>query len=169
MVKATTATRRIHPAALLGATFLLLAALAAVMIGASAPARAGMTVFTAGGAAIEGYDPVAYFKDGKAVAGQDAYTHKWMDVTWKFASAEHRDAFAASPEKFAPQYGGFCAWAVSQGYTAKIDPAAWHIENGKLYLNYNKSVQSRWAKDIPGNVAKADGNWTDIMADLAKK
>ena len=99
MVKATPTTRRVHPAALMGMALLLLTALTAAMVTVSAPARAGMTVFTASGAAIEGYDPVAYFMDGKAVEGQDAYTHDWKGVAWKFASAEHRDAFAANPEK----------------------------------------------------------------------
>ena len=169
MVRIKAKSRQVPLGALAGAFLLLLAAVAATTLGMTEPARAGMTVFTAEGAAIEGYDPVAYFTEGQATPGQDGITHDWMGVTWKFASAEHRDAFAADPGKYAPQYGGFCAWAVSQGYTAKIDPDAWHIENGKLYLNYSKSVQSRWAKDIPGNVAKADANWPNIKNDLAKK
>jgi hypothetical protein len=89
-----------------------------------------------------------------------------MGATWRFASAEHRDRFAVDPERYAPQYGGYCAWAVSQGYTAKIDPAAWKIVDDKLYLNYSKDVQSQWSSDIPGNIAKADANWPGIKADL---
>ncbi len=169
MVKITAKTRQMPFGALAGAFLLLLTALAATTLGMAGPAQAGTVVFIAEGAAIEGYDPVAYFTDGKAVPGKDGITHEWMGATWKFANAEHRDAFAADPGKYAPQYGGFCAWAVSQGYTAKIDPAAWRIENGKLYLNYSKSVQARWAKDIPGNVAKADANWPEIKSGLASK
>ncbi|WP_282955834.1 YHS domain-containing (seleno)protein, partial [Vibrio harveyi] len=79
-------------------------------------------------------------------------------------SAENRDAFAKNPEKFAPQYGGYCAWAVSKGYTAKIDPNAWSIENGKLYLNYSKSVQATWEEDIPGNIASANKHWPTLLS-----
>jgi YHS domain-containing protein len=78
-----------------------------------------------GGVAIEGTDPVAYFEDGEPALGSSEFEHEWLGATWRFASAENRDRFAAEPEKYAPQYGGYCAWAVSQGYTAKIDPAAW--------------------------------------------
>jgi hypothetical protein len=85
-----------------------------------------------------------------------------MGATWQFASADSRDSFAADPRKFAPQYGGYCAWAVSRGYTADTDPEAWKIIDGKLYLNYSKSVQRKWETDIPGNVAKADGNWPGL-------
>lgn len=112
-----------------------------------------------GGVAIEGYDPVAYFTDGKPVEGSKEHTFEWRGATWRFATAEHRDLFAAAPEKYAPQYGGYCAWAVSQGYTASIDPAAWKIYEEKLYLNYDLDVQKKWQTDIPGNVAKGDMNW----------
>lgn len=112
-----------------------------------------------GGVAIEGYDAVAYFTDGRPVEGSKAYTFEWHGATWRFASAEHRDLFVAAPEEYAPQYGGYCAWAVANGYTASIDPSAWKIHDGKLYLNYDKEVQQKWAADIPGNVAKADANW----------
>ena len=76
------------------------------------------------------------------------------------------DGFAAMPEKYAPQYGGYCAWAVSQGYTADIDPAAWRIVDDKLYLNYSKGVQATWSEDIPGNISKGDKNWPGIKAAL---
>jgi YHS domain-containing protein len=114
------------------------------------------------GLAIRGTDPVAYFTEGKPVPGKAEFTHKWGDATWQFASAQNRDLFAQSPEKYAPQYGGFCAWAVSQGYTAATDPNAWKIVNDKLYLNYNSAVQWGWEKDISGNVAKGDKNWLGI-------
>ncbi|MCU0540560.1 MAG: YHS domain-containing protein [Oscillatoriaceae cyanobacterium Prado104] len=114
------------------------------------------------GIAIRGTDPVAYFTQGKPVQGKPEFSHKWGDATWQFASAQNRDLFANNPEKYAPQYGGFCAWAVSQGYTASTDPNAWKIVGGKLYLNYNSAVQWGWEKDISGNVAKGDKNWPGI-------
>lgn len=119
------------------------------------------------GTAIEGYDPVAYFEEGKPVEGDSDHSYEWMDATWYFASAENRDLFAADPEKYAPQYGGYCAWAVSQGYTAKIDPAAWAVVDDKLYLNYSLDVQKQWQDDVPGNITKADANWPGIRAELA--
>lgn len=118
------------------------------------------------GIAIEGTDPVAYFSDGRPVEGSSDYEHKWMGAVWRFASAENRDAFAADPGKYAPQYGGWCAFAVAHGYTAKIDPEAWKIVDGRLYLNYSKDVQSQWAEDIPGHIARGDANWPKIEADL---
>jgi YHS domain-containing protein len=117
--------------------------------------------------AIEGYDPVAYFEEGKPVEGDSDYAHEWMGATWYFASAKSRDLFAADPEKYAPQYGGYCAWAVSQRYTAKIDPQAWAVVDDKLYLNYSLDVQKQWQQDVPGNITKADGNWPEIRAGLA--
>jgi YHS domain-containing protein len=117
--------------------------------------------------AIEGYDPVAYFDEGKPVEGDSDYSHEWMGATWYFASAENRDLFAANPDKYAPQYGGYCAWAVSQGYTAEIDPDAWSIVDDKLYLNYSLDVQKQWQQDVPGNVTKADANWPGIREKLA--
>lgn len=119
---------------------------------------------TFGGVAIDGWDPVAYFTDGKPVEGSREFVHEWNGATWRFASAAHRDLFAQAPEKYAPQYGGYCAWAVSQGYTADIDPEAWKIQDGRLYLNYSLDVQKKWAADIPGNVAKGDANWPKLLA-----
>ncbi len=121
------------------------------------------------GIAIDGADAVAYFTQGVAVEGSGKFTHQWQGAKWRFASAANRDAFAASPEKYAPQFGGFCAWAVSQGYTATIERDAWKIVGGKLYLNYSKGVQKQWAEDVPGNIKKADTNWPRIKADLEKK
>lgn len=132
----------------------------------AAPGDAGTLVFSTKDGAIRGYDPVAYFIDGKPVKGSPQYTHSWMGAQWRFASAANRDAFSADPGKYAPQYGGYCAWAVSQGYTAEIDPDAWTVESGKLYLNYSKSVQATWAKDVPGNIAKGDRNWPELKAKL---
>ena len=137
-----------------------------VALALALPASAG-TVYTKDGAAIEGYDPVAYFNGGRPVAGSSQFQLQWQGATWRFANAANRDAFAAAPERYAPQYGGYCAWAVSQGYTAKIDPDAWRIVDGKLYLNYSKGVQRRWAEDVPGNIAKGDANWPGLRSNLA--
>jgi hypothetical protein len=98
------------------------------------------------------------------VAGERRYEHEWQGATWRFASAANRDRFAAAPERYAPQYGGYCAWAVSQGYTAGIDPEAWTIVDGKLYLNYDREVQERWAADREANIRSADANWPQLLA-----
>jgi hypothetical protein len=120
---------------------------------------------TRAGLAIEGYDPVAYFTDGKPVAGRPGLEHAWQGATWRFASAEHRDLFAADPGKYAPQYGGYCAYAVAKGKTATIDPEAWSIVDGKLYLNYSLKIRATWEEDIPGYIAKADRNWPALLED----
>ncbi len=135
------------------------------------PALAGSTWNTSRwtGVAIDGADAVAYFTEARAVEGSSKFTHQWQGAKWRFASAANRDAFAANPEKYAPQFGGFCAWAVSQGYTATIERDAWKIVGGKLYLNYSKSVQTQWAEDVPGNIKKAETNWPGLKADLEKK
>jgi len=113
------------------------------------------------GVAIRGYDPVAYFTDQKPVKGSEQFTFAWMGATWRFATAAHRDQFAANPAQYAPQYGGYCSYAVSKGHTASIDPD-WRIVEGKLYLNYSKSVQKTWAEDVPGNIQKANQNWPGL-------
>jgi YHS domain-containing protein len=132
---------------------------------ASGPARAAEDAVFADwrGRAIRGYDPVAYFTEGKAVEGSSDHEVEWNGATWRFASAENAETFRADPEAYAPQYGGYCAWAVSQGKTASVDPEQWHIENGKLYLNYNADVQKTWLSDIPGFVEKADANWPTVL------
>ncbi len=116
-----------------------------------------------GSVAIEGTDTVAYFTEGKTVKGSSGFIHRWKGAAWQFKNAANRDAFAASPEKYAPQFGGYCAWAVSRGYTADIDPEAWKIYQGKLYLNYSKGVQTQWVEDIPGNIAKAESHWPGVL------
>ncbi len=117
------------------------------------------------GVAIRGTDPVAYFNQGGPVRGKSELAYRWNGATWHFSSAENRDLFAANPERYAPQYGGFCAWAVSQGYTAPIDPSAWKIVDGKLYLNFNQQIQRRWERDIPGNIGRANSNWPKLRVD----
>ncbi|MDJ0679539.1 MAG: YHS domain-containing (seleno)protein [Xenococcaceae cyanobacterium MO_167.B52] len=118
------------------------------------------------GIAIKGTDTVAYFTEGKAVKGDKKYNYQWGNTTWWFKNETNRDLFAQNPEQYAPQFGGFCAWAVSQNYTAPINPQAWKIVDGKLYLNYNKSVQRTWAQDIQGNIIKGHRNWPNLLANL---
>lgn len=115
------------------------------------------------GVAVGGYDPVAYFTQGKPVQGRAELSFEHEGAQWRFASEMNREAFRADPAKYAPQYGGYCAWAVANGYTAKGDPNAWTIAEGKLFLNYNRSVQKGWEKDIPGNVRKGDANWPAVL------
>ncbi|MEM7479986.1 MAG: YHS domain-containing (seleno)protein [Acidobacteriota bacterium] len=124
-------------------------------------------VFTAtfSDVAIRGYDPVAYFAAGEPVKGSDDFAHQWMGAEWRFASAENRDLFAADPEKYAPQYGGYCAYAVSRGKTASIDPEAWRIVDDKLYLNYNAKIQAQWEEDQAANIEKADEHWPRLLSD----
>jgi YHS domain-containing protein len=115
------------------------------------------------GGAIQGYDPVAYFTEGRAVEGSRQFSHQWSGATWRFASAANRDRFAQAPEKYAPQYGGYCAYGVAGGYAVKIDPQAWSVVDGKLYLNYSPAVQADWKKDVPGYIRKADTNWPKVL------
>jgi hypothetical protein len=113
--------------------------------------------------AVGGYDAVAYFIEGKPVKGDRRFTLDHAGEQWHFASAENRDRFAAAPDRYAPQYGGYCAWAVSQGYTASGDPQQWKIVDDRLYLNYDAEVQKKWLKDIPGFIAKANQNWPAVL------
>ena len=122
-----------------------------------------LPVYSEDGVAIDGTDPVAYFTQSKPVSGSPAITHRWNGATWRFASETNRDAFAAAPEKYAPQFGGYCAYAVSEGYTASSTPEAWRIVDGKLYLNYSKRIQRRWEKDIPGRIAAGQANWPAVL------
>ena len=110
-------------------------------------------------AAIKGYDTVAYFNSGKALKGNGSFTFKWHGMTWYFSSKENRDLFAASPEKYAPQYDGYCAWAMTEARKAITDPEVWKIVDGKLYLNCSREAYGKWSRDIPGNIKKADANW----------
>lgn len=141
---------------------LLLLLLCLALATAHAEKPVNTTLF---GIAIKGYDPVAYFTDGKPVKGDAQFAWKWQGATWHFASAEHRDLFQAQPESYAPQFGGYCAWAVSQNYTANSDPEnAWKIVNGKLYLNYSPAVQKKWEGDVPGHIAQAESHWPKLIA-----
>ena len=128
------------------------------------PALALEPIFATKGLAIAGYDPVAYFTESKAVEGSKDHSFDWYGATWHFVSAANRALFAANPERYAPQYGGYCAFGVSRGYAVKVDPTAWKVVDGKLYLNYDHDVQAEWAKDPAGYIAKADANWPKVRA-----
>ena len=118
---------------------------------------------SAGHIAVSGYDPVAYFVAGKPVKGDGKISTAYNGATWVFASEANRALFVANPAQYAPQFGGYCSWAVSQGYTASTDPNAWKIVDGKLYLNYSLEIAEKWKKDIPGNIAKANANWPKVL------
>jgi hypothetical protein len=127
------------------------------------PARAdGPLNLDRAGLAIRGYDPVAYFREGKAVPGRAEFTAVHDAATYRFASAANRDAFAAAPARYLPAYGGYCAWAAAQGYKADADPQAFTVVGDRLFLNYNRDVHRTWERDVAGNVAKADANWPRI-------
>jgi hypothetical protein len=121
------------------------------------------------GLALHGYDAVAYFDEGRAVEGRPPYVFVWEGITWRFSSAERRDRFAASPAAFAPRFGGFCAYGVSRGYAVDVDPEAFAVVDGRLYLNYSKRVQRLWNEDRLGFIKKAEANWPKVMTDLMGK
>ena len=114
--------------------------------------------------AVGGYDPVAYFTDGHAVRGNAQFRTTYQNYEYRFASAEHLAAFRANPARYLPQYGGYCAWAVAQGYTAPGNPQNWRIVDGRLYLNYDTTVQHRWEANIPGFIASANRNWPSVLS-----
>ncbi len=115
------------------------------------------------GIAINGYDPVAYFNENMPVEGRVEHSHSWNGATWYFSSAENKAIFKAKPDKYAPQYGGYCAFAVSYGSTATTVPEAWSIVDNKLYLNNSLGVRSRWNTDQQGYIQKADKNWPNVL------
>ncbi|WP_028475686.1 YHS domain-containing (seleno)protein [Nevskia ramosa] len=113
--------------------------------------------------AIRGYDPVAYFTDGKPVKGSDKFVHEWMGAKWQFASQDHLDKFKAEPAKYAPQYGGYCAYGIAEGHVVKIEPDQWSIVNDKLYLNYDADVSKKWKQDKAGYIKKADASFDSVI------
>lgn len=113
--------------------------------------------------AVGGHDPVAYFLQGKPVKGEAGFELEHMGATWRFASAANRDAFKATPERYAPQFGGYCAWAIGQGKTASGDPQFWKIVDNRLYLNFNADVQKTWEQDISGHIQRANANWPAVL------
>ncbi len=112
--------------------------------------------------ALKGYDTVSYFTKSAPTKGSDKYTAAYNGAIYQFSSAENRNLFQSEPSKYAPQYGGYCAFGVTMNRKFDTDPTAWHIRGEKLYLNLNKDVQKKWATDIPGYIETAQGKWGGI-------
>ncbi len=143
----------------------------ATLAGQISSARAGSEVNTGyfGNVAIMGYDPVAYFTMNDAVKGSGDHALEWLGATWLFANGEHRQTFIASPIKYAPQYGGLCSLGVAYGeVTREIDPEAWSIIKGKLYLNYSKGGAGDFAERSDAMIARADAKWPKVKIKLAQ-
>jgi len=142
---------------------------AALAVAAGAPAayfylQPEPAVYTEdGNVALSGWDAVSYHS-GQPVRGSGEFTAEHEGAVFQFASAENRDRFQADPGRYAPAYGGYCAWAVSRSYTASGDPTVWRVVDGRLYLNYNRQVSDRWSQDIPGNIRAADENWPEVLS-----
>jgi YHS domain-containing protein len=152
------------------------AVVALLVVAGGGSALAGSMVNTGyfGGVAIMGYDPVAYFTEGRPLKGSPEFQHEFLGETWHFASAANRDAFAADPVAYAPQYGGYCAGEVVQadvttGVTTNIDPRAWRIIDGKLYLFYDRGYAQHFEANAPDLLVKADANWPKVQARLASE
>ena len=147
----------------------VLLALSIGLLGAPGAAHAGDLINQPfDGVAIRGYDPVAYFTDGQAVKGSNEFTYDWLGATWHFASAEHRDLFAADPVTYAPQYGGYCASGMVNGATASANPENWRIVDGKLYMYSSQGAMAWWGQDAAKSIEKADAQWELLKADLTE-
>ncbi len=133
--------------------------LSSATLAAEPPVYTGLLSNTGAG----GYDVVAYFEQGQPVEGSSKFTTEYLGATWRFASEAHLKAFEADPQRYAPQYGGYCAWAASQGYLAKGDPRHWTVVNGRLFLNYNQDIQDRWLANRDNFIQQADANWPSIL------
>ncbi len=114
------------------------------------------------GVAAQGHDVVAYFSAGEALSGASAHSHNWRGAEWHFVSEDNRARFADDPERYAPAYGGWCAWAMAEGRLVAGDPAYWTIHDERLYLNCNRSAQENWEADIEANIERAEEHWPDI-------
>jgi len=119
-------------------------------------------VYAPGGIALDGYDAVAFFTQGKPVKGSSTYSTSWNGAKWQFADKADLESFQKTPEKYAPQYGGYCAYGASQGHKATVEIDTWSIVGNKLYLNYNQKVKSTWVKDEAGYIESANKNWPQI-------
>lgn len=119
-------------------------------------------IYISSGSAASGYDVVAYFTEGKAVKGDPKMTYHWQDADWHFSKNANLQLFKTNPEKYAPQYGGYCAYGASEGHKAPTDAQAWTIVGNKLYLNYNPDVKKMWIKDTTDRIIKANKNWPEI-------
>jgi YHS domain-containing protein len=144
-------------------TFLFLTAF--ILMGFAVPAFAADKISTGflSNQAVSGYDTVAYFTEGKPVKGSEDFKSDYEGAVWLFSSAANKAKFDENPLKYAPQYGGYCSWAVSQGSTASSDPTLWAIVDGKLYLNYSAKTKKQWDTDRPKYIAQADKNWPAVL------
>ena len=115
--------------------------------------------------ALDGYDAVSYFSPEGPVQGRPEFSTDWNGARWQFSSAAHLAAFQREPERYAPQFGGYCAYAVGSGYTARSDPAAWHVENGRLYLNFDAAVREQWLARRQELIAAGERNWPGVLQD----
>ncbi len=136
--------------------------LVAVLLLALASLASAGEYFEKEGVALRGYDPVSYFTVGKPERGSPAHSYEYQGSKFLFASAENRKLFAGNPEKYAPQFGGYCAFGTSRGYKVSTSPDAFTVVDGKLYLNYNTEVVKIWSQDIPGNIATAEQKWPEV-------
>ena len=136
-----------------------------ILIFLSANAYAKSEIYTAflSSKAIGGYDAVAYFTENKPVEGMKQFKTEYKGANWYFSSSENLAKFKQQPEKFAPQYGGYCAWAVGNGYTAKGDPLHWTIHKNRLYLNYNEDIKNQWLANIDSFISSGDANWPGVI------
>ena len=145
-------------------TFLRITAATPLAMGLPAAVLASTPpIYAERGVAIDGTDVLSYFDLGEPIEGNPDTALDWNGAAWHFANAENRDRFAAAPETYAPQFGGYCAYAVSEGYTASTVPHAWKIVDGKLYLNYSRRIQRRWERDIPGRIAAGNANRPSVL------
>ena len=140
-----------------------LSATGTVLPAASAHAEDAIYTGRFSNTAVGGYDAVAYHTEGQAIQGEREFSTEWRGAEFRFSSQANLDLFTADPEAYAPAYGGYCAWAISEGYTAKGDPNVWTIVKGVLYLNYNEQIHERWSTDIPGHIARANANYPDLV------
>lgn len=153
---------------------IVVAALAAAGVFAymqlTAPALAG-AVFqgTTPGVAINGYDPVGYFTKDAAVKGSAKHAAEWNGVTWHFETAQNREAFLADPVRYAPQYGGYCAFAAARGQLAKTEPDAFTVHDGRLYLNFDQPIKRRWDVQREEFIETANANWPQLEEQAAAR
>jgi hypothetical protein len=142
----------------------LAGAVAATVIATAAVAATEPAVNTSRGQlALRGYDVMAYWTLGAPRRGDTQFEFRWNGAVWRFEAAGHRDRFAADPGRYAPQFGGYCAYAVSQGYAADADPTVWRIVDDRLYVNYSRRAAALWERDLPGNIAKGHRNWPGVL------
>jgi len=141
----------------------LLACLSLVLL-LSPLVGAADAVFQSGGVAIKGYDPVAYFTLAVPTQGSEKFSHEWNGASWQFSTQENRDLFAESPEQYAPAYGGWCAYAMAQGSLASIDPEAFTLHEGRLFLNYSKRIEKKWRAKRDGYIEAADKKYPELVS-----